>query len=90
MPAVRTDYWTELDIFLLKTLSDEIVRSRQCVLLEFTIYINLYMYSVSCAPVPQCLLITKVALRVARLAKAQIQLKSKAGIYCCIFTYCMR
>lgn len=28
VPAVRTDYWTDLNIFLLKVLSDEIVGSR--------------------------------------------------------------
>lgn len=95
VPAVRTDYWTDLNIFLQKKKtnkkqSDELWAHDKILYCLKSIYINLYMsaalwcyYNLSVGKEK------KYLLWVVLSSKAQTPLKTKAGFYCCILPYCM-
>lgn len=91
--AVRTDYWTDLNIFSLKNTKwwncGVMIKSR----IAWNQYVSTCTYKVSFTPMLLYLSVGKALeylLCVVLSSKAQIQLKTKAGFYCCILTYCMR
>lgn len=91
--AVRTDYWTDLNIFSLKNSKSwncgVMIKSR----LAWNQYVSTCTYKVSYTPMLLYLSVGKDSeylLCVVLLSKAQIQLKTKAEFHCCILTYRVR